>query len=256
MPTEPPHPGVNGLPAFEESGVADGGLIVLIHGSLDRMGGMALLARALNGSCRVLRYDRRGYGRSWPHDGPFAVSNQVDDLEALLAGRRAVLIGHSYGGNVALAAAARLGDQITGVSTYESPLSWQRWWPGTTAGAMSLDGGVEGAAERFMIGLIGRDRWNALPERTRDARRREGLALTSELGSLRQAAPWDPDDIDCRVLCGYGSRGREHHRQGAEWLAKNLKNASLVCLDGAGHGAPTSHAGEMARLLVLPHLAE
>jgi len=39
----------------------------------------------------VLRYDRRGYGRSTPHDGPFGMDEQVADLVALLDDRRAVL---------------------------------------------------------------------------------------------------------------------------------------------------------------------
>ena len=70
------------------------------------------MARLLQPHCRVLRYDRRGYGRSWPHPGPFTVNDQVDDLEELLADRPAVVVGHSYGGNVALAAAVRLGARV------------------------------------------------------------------------------------------------------------------------------------------------
>ena len=53
----------------------------------------------------------------------------------LLDGRRALVFGHSYGGNVALAAAARHPELVVAVAVYETPLSWLDWWPGTTAGA-------------------------------------------------------------------------------------------------------------------------
>jgi pimeloyl-ACP methyl ester carboxylesterase len=91
----------------EEAGPDDAPLVVLIHGSMDRSAGLLKLSRRLDGAHRVLRYDRRGYGRSTPHPGPFGMADQVADLVALLDGRPAVLFGHSYGGNVALALAAR-----------------------------------------------------------------------------------------------------------------------------------------------------
>lgn len=228
-------------------------LIVLIHGSLDRSGGMALLSRHMQGSHRVLRYDRRGYGRSWPHPGPFSVAHQVDDLAFLIGDKRVVLIGHSYGGNIALAASVKLQNQVVGVSTYETPLSWMEWWPGTTAGAMTVESSEEVAAENFMIRLIGAKRWDALPERTRQDRRREGPALVGELSALRLKAPWRPADIACPVLCGFGSSGLKHHGEGARWLAQNLKNGRLVELIDAAHGAPMTHPSQFFSELVLPH---
>jgi len=150
---------------------------------------MALLSRHIQTSHHVLRYDRRGYGRSWPHAGPFTVANQVDDLVTLIGDRKAVLVGHSFGGNIALAASVRLGSQVFGVSTYETPLSWMEWWPGTTAGAMAVASSESEAAENFMVRLIGHKRWEALPERTREERKREGAALVGELSSLRKNEP-------------------------------------------------------------------
>ena len=248
------HHRLDPTPLFSvESGPESELLVVLIHGSLDRSGGMALLARQIHGSHRVLRYDRRGYGRSWPHAGPFAVDNQVEDLLTLIGDRKVVLIGHSFGGNIALAASVRLHEQVVGVSTYETPLSWMDWWPGTTAGAMAVASSESDAAENFMVRLIGHKRWNELPERTRGERRREGAALTGELTSLRMKAPWSVEDISCPVLCGYGSNGSKHHAEGARWLANNIKNARLVELEYAAHSAPMTHPLQFVTELVLPH---
>ena len=216
---------------------------------------MARLARLLNPHCRVLRYDRRGYARSWPHSGPFGVPDQVEDLVGLLGDDRAVLVGHSYGGNVALATAVALPrDRVVGVSVYETPLSWLPWWPRNTAGGRSVAVPSEDAAEAFMRRLVGDRGWEALPERTRQQRRREGLALQGELSWLREHQPWSPADITFPLLCGSGSRGSEHHARGMEWLARESGGRHIV-IEGAGHGAHNSHPVEFVRTLIEPHLS-
>ena len=248
------HHRLNESQIFSVESVPDSDLlVVLIHGSLDRSGGMALLARHLQGDYRVLRYDRRGYGKSWPHPGPFTVGDQVDDLVRLIETRKVVLIGHSFGGNIALATAARLGTQVVGVSTYETPLSWMDWWPGTTAGALAVASSEADAAQNFMIRLIGKKRWDALPERTREERRREGAALAGELTSLRRNPPWAVETITCSVLCSFGSLGMKHHADAARWLAQNLPKGQLVELRNATHSAPMTHPLEFVTELVLPH---
>ena len=248
------HHRLESTPLFStESGPDSELLVVLIHGSLDRSGGMALLARHVQSSHRVLRFDRRGYGKSWPHPGPFTVENHVDDLVTLVGNRKAVLVGHSFGGNIALAASVRLREQVVGVTTYETPLSWMDWWPGTTAGALAVSSSEADAAENFMVRLIGNKRWNALPERTREERRREGPALVGELTALRMKAPWFVDDISCPVLCGYGANGMKHHADGAQWMAQNLSSGRLVELKDAAHNAPMTHPMQFVQQLVLPH---
>ena len=248
-----PHSTTEGL-MFIEEGLENGPLVVLIHGSLDRASGMLRVSRHIQKQARVIRWDRRGYAKNVDHSGPFTVPGNVDDLVQILNDRPAVLVGHSFGGNIALAAAARLGDQVRAVSTYETPLSWFDWWPQSTAGAASLSVSPEEAAEAFMIRLIGNRRWSELPQRTKDERRREGPALTTELQSIRDTAPWLAQDISCPVLCGYGSKGLDHHKKGAVWLGEHLSRARSIVIEEAGHGAPNSHAEEFERLLVQPHL--
>lgn len=222
--------------------------MVLIHGSMDRSAGLLRLSRRLAPRWRVIRYDRRGYGRSVPHAGPFAVSEQVDDLEIVLRGRSAVLFGHSYGGNVALAAAERHPNLIRACIVYEPPLSWEPWWPGGTAGSQALAdaGDLEGAAERFMQRLIGTDRWERLPPSTRRARRAEGPTMVGELTSLRRSAPWNPDRIKCPVLALYGEHGAEHHRQATLALAASLPQSRVVAISEARHFGPNTHAETVA----------
>ena len=240
----------------EEVGDLEDPLVVLIHGSMDRSAGMLRLSRRLDSEFRVLRYDRRGYGRSYPHDGPFTMGAQVGDLVGLLAGRRAVLIGHSYGGDVALTAADQHPQLVAGVAVYETPLSWEPWWPGTTAGSIAVaEGGKpEEAAERFMRRILGDQRWEGLPERSRQARRAEGVAMVAELADLRSHQPWAAERITVPVITAFGSRGAAHHRDGMRHAAA-LLDCPVVELPDCRHDAPLSHP-ELFRALVVDPLLE
>jgi pimeloyl-ACP methyl ester carboxylesterase len=226
-------------------------LVVLIHGSMDRSAGLLKLSRRLDDRYRVMRYDRRGYGRSRPHDGPFTMDAQVADLQQLLAGRTAVLVGHSYGGDVALAAAQRLGPpQVHGAVVYEAPLSWRSWWPGSTAGAAVTQGDVSDVAERFMTRLIGKHRWVRLPPSTRAARRAEGPALVGELLALRAGAPWEPQRICVPVLALAGSAGADHHRASSRVIAGEIAGGRFAELQGARHFGPNTHPDDVAALII------
>lgn len=236
------------------SGQGPGPVVAFIHGALDRAAGMARLAREASAQAPCVRYDRRGYGDRWEHPGPFTIQGNVDDVQAIVGDRPCVLVGHSYGGHVALAAAARLGSQVIGVTTYESPLSWLEWWPHDTAGAMALARGPEDAAEAFMVAMIGSAAWNRLPERTRQHRRREGRALVGELSELRQQAPWEPESITCRVLCGVRGDAPPHQSRAATWMIDHIGKADVIPFDGASHGAHLTHARLFHQLLVAPHL--
>jgi pimeloyl-ACP methyl ester carboxylesterase len=235
-----------------ESGDPQAPLVVVIHGSLDRSAGMLRLARALDDHYRVVRYDRRGYGRSQPHNGPFGLQCQVADLAKIVDGRPVQLFGHSYGGNVALAFAEQQPTQVAAVAVYETPLSWYPWWPGTTAGsnALATRGEPEDAAEAFMRRLIGDQRWEELPERTRQDRRREGPAMVGELADLRLRPAWDPARITAPVLALWGELGAPHHRKGMDFLAEQVPNGREQMIPEAGHGAPMSHSEQLAAELI------
>lgn len=236
-----------------ESGVPTDVVVVLVHGSLDRSSGMARVARLVSQFATVIRYDRRGYGHRWNHLGPFTVDSNVDDVVAVLRDRPGIIIGHSYGGQIALACAARLGAQIQGVSVYETPLSWLPWWPTNTAGATGVAAGPDKAAEAFMVRMIGQDKWDSLPEKTRQERRREGRALVEELSALRKAPSWTPELIRCPVIVGCGTRANEHHKKGTNWIVDHINDSVKIEIDGASHGAHLSHPHEFSQKLIRPH---
>lgn len=230
--------------------------IVLVHGTMDRSAGQLRLSRRLVDDHHVVRYDRRGYGRSHTVGPPFSVAAHTTDLLGVIfdhapSGRAELVVGHSFGGNVALAAAAQRPDLIRAVAVYETPLSWLDWWPGATAGgaAVAADDAAD-AAEAFMRRLVGDAVWERLPGSTRAARRSEGVAMVDELTDLRRSAPWAAEAITMPVLALAGEHGRPHHRRGAPTLAEMIAGARSADLPGAGHGAPNTHATELAGVLL------
>ena len=110
------------------------------------------------------------------------------------------------------------------------------------------------AAETFMRRLIGDRLWERLPQSTKEARRAEGPALVGELRSIRSGPPFDPALIRQRVVLGCSELGRPHHQTGTRSLAESLRNATLVVIENAQHGAHASHPEQFADLLIRPAL--
>jgi len=95
-------------------GAADGGAIVLVHGSSGSNRGSHRLATALSrADATVFAVDIRGHGASGPH-GDISYAGQLDDdiadlarvLDKALPNEKRLLIGHSSGGGFILHVAA------------------------------------------------------------------------------------------------------------------------------------------------------
>ncbi|MFR9801428.1 alpha/beta fold hydrolase [Pseudonocardia sp. RS010] len=74
---------------------------------------------------RTVRYRRRGYGGSSPVQGIMTVAEHADDCRALLDQlgiRQAHVVGHSYGGAVALQLAVDAPDVVTTLTVFEPGL--------------------------------------------------------------------------------------------------------------------------------------
>lgn len=232
--------------------------VVLVHGSMDRQAAFARVIRSIP-EATMATYDRRGYGSSAELPGPYDVDTHVDDLLNVMErvesdDRRVILVGHSFGGVVALSCAARHPERVAAVAVYESPMSWEPWWSSQSGGAQAVrtahDPGL--AAENFLKRFIGSQRWDELPDGVKVRRRREGRALVAELTDIRTRRPYDVDEIAVPVLSAVGSRAADHMRRGARLLAERASPWSLVVIEGAHHNAPVSHPAEFAERVIRP----
>jgi pimeloyl-ACP methyl ester carboxylesterase len=98
--------------------------VVFIHGSLIADSFEPLLREpSLANRFRLITYRRRGYKDSSPGDGPYTMEQQGSDLIGLLRHlgiERAHLVGHSYGGVVALRVALE-APELSGTLTLLEP---------------------------------------------------------------------------------------------------------------------------------------
>lgn len=98
--------------------------IVLIHGVIIADAGAPLLSQAaLTGRYEVTHYHRRGFAGSQPHTGAFSMAEQAADALAVIrhvAGGRAHVVGHSYGGSIALQLALDAPESVLSLSLLEA----------------------------------------------------------------------------------------------------------------------------------------
>lgn len=235
----------------------DGPPVVLVHGTMDRSSSFGRVRKVL-AELRVARYDRRGYARSVDLGPPTAFDQQVEDLLDVVGwlapdGAAPVVFGHSYGGTVALAAAARAPERVAGVVAFEAPLPWLPWWPGDSAGAAAVAGAgdPQEAGEAFMRRMVGDPRWEKLPPSTRSARRAEGPTLVAELAQLRppHPPPFELASIRVPVLAAHGTDGAAHHSQAARAVAGEVPGAELEVVEGSGHGVHLTHPAAVAAMV-------
>jgi len=231
-----------------------GPLVVLVHGSLDRAGSFTRVTRRL-GELHTIAYDRRGYHRSRDATPVHTtIDGHVDDLLAVIDGRPSVVVGHSLGGAIALAAALRPGGPgpIHAIAAYEPPLPWLGSFatrtPTRAAGsAPPVDEDPGEVAERFFRRMVGETAWDRLPEATRAARRADGVALAAELAAIRvDEALFDPTELSVPAVFGRGSSSLPHHRQSVAWLVEHVRGSELFEIEGAGHGAHLTHPDAFA----------
>ena len=239
----------------EEAGPDDAPLVVFVHGSLDRAASFSKLVRRLRDLHTVV-YDRRGHRGLDRRRTSVTVASQVDDLLFVMQERPAVVVGHSYGGNIALAAAPARPDLVRTVVVFEAPMPWADWWPPTSGGYSIVkqsraDEDPADISERFMRRMIGDERWERLPATTRESRRAEGPALIGEIVDLARMAPYDAAAIVVPVVTARGENGAAHHRQSTELLFSTLANPTMVTINDAGHGAHTTHPDEFAAIVRL-----
>lgn len=236
-------------------------LVVLVHGSLDRSTSFARVLRRL-ADVHTVVYDRRGYHRSREvHPLHSTFEGHVDDLVAVVAGRPAVVVGHSYGGDVAMAAALRpeCRGTIRAVAAYEPPMPWLPVYRdaagtprrGSPVDADPADPHAAGlAAEGFFRRMVGDASWERLSESAKDERRADGPALAAELRAIRlDRPPFDATALAVPATFGRGERSAGRHRNSVAWLVEHVPGAELVEVPGAAHGAHLTHPDAFAGLV-------
>ena len=222
---------------------------IIVHGAMDRSVSFGRMARRFTDR-ELITYDRRGYGRSIGL-GTGDLDRHVADLVELVGDEPTVLVGHSAGGVISLAAALR-EPLVLGVIAYEPPMMWSDWWPRAEPSPHGdpSTGDPEAQAEEFMVSMVGERIWRRLGEATRNDRRAEGKALRADLALVDPGRePFDPTAVKVPVLCAAGTETTWWHKRGAQELAALLPLGEFVTVEGAGHGVHLSNPAQLAALI-------
>lgn len=236
--------------------LGDGPAVVLLHGQPGSGGDWDPVALLLRSRARVIAPDRPGYGRSGGRAVGFRenAAAVVDLLDARETGP-AVLVGHSWGTGVALAAAIGFPERVRAL-VLASPLA-----PGIPPGPVDrllarprLGAAVACAGfklaglglavppvrslSRAKVPTLGDEQvavtaaaWRGSAWRSFHAEQR---SLVAELPSLAAGLP--AVEVPATIL--YGTRDRIAPPPHARQLAGALPRARLLPAEGAGHMLP------------------
>ena len=118
----------------------------------------ALVRQQLAGIARVCAYDRAGLGWSDAPATPRTLGNILEDLHAIASdpeiGRPLVLVGHSFGGMIALEYACKYRDTLAGLVLVD-PLAATEWHPLTAANRKMLARGVRLSRRGALLARLG-----------------------------------------------------------------------------------------------------
>ena len=244
--------------SYREAGT--GFPVICLHASASGPGQWRALMARVAGRYRVLAPSRIGYGGNapWPGDRPARLEDEVAALAPLLdlVGPSFALVGHSFGGAVALKAAIMYPERVRAVVVYEpvlfSPLvRHQQSAPVTTEFVALAEetihavatGDLAGAAARFVDYWGGPGTWDATP----DERRGAILEGTRQLPAEWQCSLGEPDiladvaTLAVPTLYLTGTTSPDPARAVANLLAPALARGEWQELDGVGHMGPVTH---------------
>ncbi len=250
----------------------EGHPLLLIHGFSNDRHVWEDIATGLPEAFRPFAHDLRGHGDSdWSLACHYHLDDHAADLGALLDAQeieRAVLVGHSLGGNAATLFAARQPERVEALVLVDtgpalSPAAWR--WAAADAGELAR--AYESIAQyRELLALaypLGNPAALDRLARTSLTPRRDGrfepkldpilLELTGSDAELREteARLWDAlAKIQCPVLVARGERSAMLPAAIAERMTEQvLCHGRLATIPGAGHAVAIDNApGLLAEL--------
>ena len=130
-PTTSGYAATNGVDLYYEIH-GQGEPLVLIHGGLTTIGEMDTWLPALAATHQVIAVEMQGHGHTADTDRPLSFPTLGDDIVALLdhlAVPRADVVGHSFGGAVALRVAIQSPARVRRLVVVSSPHARSAWYP-------------------------------------------------------------------------------------------------------------------------------
>jgi len=253
--------------------------VVLLHASGGSSRQWNELAEQLQPAFRVCAIDLHGHGAqpAWHGAAPFSLAHEVKLVEPLLreAGR-VHLVGHSYGGAVALQLAVAHPGAVASLAAFEPMVyHWlmdaapaqprdapEEQMPARAAlslagvahvaGEALLRGAPHDAAQVFVDFWAGAGSWQQMSAGQRDAVAGRMRAVHQQFGAVFRAglSRSQVARVSAPMLLMSGERTVPVGRHVAAQLRAALPQAEHMTLPGMGHMGPVTHAREVNRRIV------
>jgi pimeloyl-ACP methyl ester carboxylesterase len=249
--------------------------VVCLHASASSGRQWQTLRRQLTGGYQVLFPDLYGSGNSppWPAQRDLTLADEVALLEPVFeaAGESFHLVGHSYGGAVAVRAALTYpGRRFLSLVLIEPVLfglllAEEPGEPATreivalcqhTKAAVEL-GALDSAAKRFIDYWMSPGTWASMPPQRRAAAAQAMPSVASQWSAIfAEATPLSAySSLDLPTLYLVGSQSPASARAVARLLTQALPDVTTAELRGAGHMAPITHP-DMVNPAIEAHIAQ
>lgn len=246
----------------------DGPTVVLLHSSGSSLKQWDALVSLLQSRFRLQSVDFHGHGATptWPGESALRLEDDAALVAPLLAAAPggAHLLGHSYGGAVALKLAHLHPRQVNSVAVYE-PVLFRLLFDYNARHAPAREviaaaarihtnlvaGRIDRAAQHFVDYWSGEGTWEAMPSARRHTVIARMPALVPHFLALFNdtLARAELGRLPMPVLSLTGARTKASTRRIGELLRLAMPNASHEMLAGMGHMGPVTHAGAVAARL-------
>ena len=249
--------------------------VIALHCSGAGAGQWRRLGAALGTGCELIAPEHYGCESvgPWTGEHAFTLADEAARTIALIDGAdcKVHLVGHSYGGGVALNVAQARPDRIASLALYE-PSAFHLLGSFGDDGRAALveinaianktregviSGDYRGAAAVFVDYWSGPGAWDALRPEPQAALIRWTPKAPLDFAALF-AEPTPPGAyrrLSCPVLIIRAQQAPAPTRLIAETLPSRLRLARLEVVAGAGHMGPLTHAAQV-NALIARHVAE
>jgi pimeloyl-ACP methyl ester carboxylesterase len=253
-------------PYFREAG--SGTSVVCIHSSASSSGQWRALMERLSDRFRVIAVDLYGSGRTaaWPQDQPMHLDDELALLRSVFraAGDRFHLIGHSFGGAIALKAALADRDRLLSLVLYEPVLfSVLIANAAESAAAREItavrddtirlvdEGNLNASAQRFIDYWMGDGSWAATPEPRRPVLAAAMRAVKSEWHAVfHEPTPLSGfAAVNVPTLFLSGTQSKASALAVARLVTAVLPRVRIEEIEGVGHMAPVTHPDKVNSLI-------
>lgn len=258
-------------PALHHVAAGQGETVLLLHGSASTGALWRQTMQALQPLYRVVAPDLLGYGRSpaWLLDARYSITTEMHAVESLLpcCAEKYHLVGHSYGGVVALMLALAHPTRLRTVTLIEpvffaalrycrQQAAYRRFCEVRDTFLATLARGAAESAMREFVGFwAGDEAWKRMSDMVRAGMvQMAGRIVLDWQASFRaEAEPHRLAALGPRMLLLSGERSPEPMLRLVDALHAIVPGSTAIRIAGAGHLLPLTHVAEVTRAM-LGHL--